>query len=152
MENKMNTPEKHVIISLLRAWINQRPGLEYCNYGDPTAYRAEYRRIQRQKNDALELLHAVDRSNITADNLLAGFRAFSGRLQIVPDGDEFRLEYCTGQYFPTEYRAAACAVLASALWAYYREDIPADVENKGEALRAKFRRMFGRSIAGRWFN
>lgn len=22
-----------------------------------------------------------------------------------------RLEYCTGQYFPTEYRAAACAVL-----------------------------------------
>jgi len=26
------------------------------------------------------------------------------------------------------------------------------VENKGDAIRAKFRRMFGRSIADRWFN
>lgn len=29
--------------------------------------------------------------------------------------------YCTGQYFPTEYRRAVCAVLASALWDYVRE-------------------------------
>lgn len=148
----MSTPTKYQMTALLRAWIDQRPGLEYCNYGDPTAYRSEYRRIQQQKKDALELLYAVERSNMTDEQLFAGFRAFSGRLQIVPAGDEFRLEYCTGQYWPTEYRAAACAVLASALWDYHRDDIPADVENKGDAIRSKFRRIFGRSIAGRWFN
>lgn len=148
----MNTPTKTQMIDLLRAWINQRPGLEYCNYGDPAAYRSEYRHIQQQKKDALELLRSVEYSSMTDEQLFAGFRAFSGRLQIVPDGTEYRLEYCTGQYFPTEYRAAACAVLASALWDYHRDDIPADVENKGDAIRSKFRRIFGRSIAGRWFN
>lgn len=148
----MSTPTKSQVIDLLRAWINQRPGLEYCNYGDPTAYRSEYRKIQQQKSDALELLRSVEYSSMTDEQLFAGFRAFSGRLQIVPDGTEYRLEYCTGQYFPTEYRAAACAVLASALWDYHRDDIPADVENKGDAIRLKFRRIFGRSIAGRWFN
>lgn len=148
----MNTPTKTQMLYMLRAWIDQRPGLEYSNYGDPTAYRSEYRKIQQQKKDALELLYAVERSSMTDEQLFAGFRAFSGRLQIVPDGTEYRLEYCTGQYWPTEYRAAACAVLASALWDYHREDIPADVENKGDALRSKFRRIFGRSIAGRWFN
>jgi len=48
--------------------------------------------------------------------------------------------------------AAACAVLASALWDYYRADLPPETENKGDKLRAKFRRMFGDSIASRWFN
>lgn len=33
-----------------------------------------------------------------------------------------RIEYCAGQYWCTEYRAAACAVLASALWTYTREE------------------------------
>lgn len=51
-----------------------------------------------------------------------------------------------------EYRAAACAVLASALWDYYRANIPPETEKKGDKLRAKFRRMFGDSIASRWFN
>jgi hypothetical protein len=35
------------------------------------------------------------------------------------------LDYCTGQYFPTEYRRAACAVLASALWSAKRDNMPA---------------------------
>ena len=138
----MNTPTKTQMTDLLRAWINQRPGLEYCNYGDPTAYRSEYRKIQQQKKDALELLRSVEYSNMTDDQLFAGFRAFSGRLQIVPDGDEFRLEYCAGQYWPTEYRAAACAVLAAALWDYHRDDEYA-VLNTGDAMRKKMRRIFG---------
>ncbi len=31
------------------------------------------------------------------------------------------IEYTTGQYMPTEYRKAVCAVLASALWEYTRD-------------------------------
>jgi hypothetical protein len=34
--------------------------------------------------------------------------AFSGRLEWHPDG---YFDYCTGQYYPTEYRSAAAAVL-----------------------------------------
>lgn len=37
-----------------------------------------------------------------------------------------RLEYTTGQYWPTEYRKAACAVLASALWAGAAASMPAE--------------------------
>jgi hypothetical protein len=35
------------------------------------------------------------------------------------------IDYCTGQYWPTEYRRAVCAVLASALWEYTRNTMPA---------------------------
>jgi hypothetical protein len=82
------------------------------------------------------------------------------------------LDYCTGQYWPTEYRRAACAVLASALWAYKRDrcmpdpitrgDTPTyllrgngkspDAVNAGTWLRSSFRRDFGRGIANRWFD
>lgn len=83
-----------------------------------------------------------------------------------------QIEYCTGQYFPTEYRRAACAVLASAIWAAMRANMPApreprltrthgtftsehdNIEGKtpGDWLRSKARAEFGRGIAARWFN
>lgn len=34
------------------------------------------------------------------------------------------IDYCTGQYWPTEYRRAVCAVLASALRDYQRANMP----------------------------
>jgi hypothetical protein len=144
---------KNEIVSLLSAWIHQRPGLEYANYGDRQAYRCEVRNITAQLHDARTLLAAVSISSMTAEQLAEGFRAYSGRLQLVENADGIKLEYCTGQYFPTEYRAAACAVLAYALWEYQRNDFDVqDASNKGDAIRAKFRRIFGRTIANRWFN
>lgn len=84
------------------------------------------------------------------------------------------LNYCTGQYWPTEYRRAACAVLAAALWAYKREKCMPEPNGKinhytdagelvsehdsiqgktpGDWLRSSFRREFGRGIANRWFD
>ena len=148
-----NAPTKEQAIDLLRAWINQRPGLDFANYGERKSYFAEVRRITGQLHDARILLAAVETSGITASQIMEGTRAYSGRLQIKEkEGDAWGIEYCTGQYWPTEYRAAACAVLASALWDYHREDIPTETDNKGDVIRAKFRRMFGRSIADRWFN
>ncbi len=81
-----------------------------------------------------------------------------------------RIEYDCGQYLPTEYRAAVCAVLASALWAWTREHampprcnadgedylypdhVSKTVVSAGDWLRAHFAREFGRGIASRWFN
>lgn len=132
--NATNTQdtERQAILDALSAWIRQRPGLEYRNYASDwrdtegrKAYFSELRRITRQLHDARELLAAVaSRQSITADDLKRAFRAYSGRLTWTPDGNGGgSLDYCTGQYWPTEYRAAACAVLASALWDYYRSDL-----------------------------
>lgn len=66
-----------------------------------------------------------------------------------------RLEYCTGQYYPTEYRRAVCAVLASALWHHYREDMAAAArlgESAGDAVRRGMRRIVPAHVARIWFN
>ena len=138
--------DRNTILSALDTWIRQRPGLEYDNYGNPTSYRAEVRAIGRDLDDARTLLQAVSLSSITTDGLLAAFRAYSGRLQWTEKG----LDYCTGQYWPTEYRKAACAVLAAALWDYHITDYAG--EGCGTALRAMFKRRFGKRIQERWFS
>lgn len=141
------------VLDHLRTFAAGRPGLEFGNYGDVSAYRSEARRIGQQLQDARKLLNAVEwRTSITADDILAALKtSFSGRLSWIDNGQSLGLSYCTGQYYPTEFRAAVCAVLASVLWSYWRDDVPADTDNKGEYLRKKARAEFGRGLAGRWF-
>lgn len=148
----MNTKETY--LAALFKFVGQRPGLDFGNYGSLPAYRSESRRITRQRHDFRRLAREVElASGISAEKLVeASKSAFSGRLSFVEKGDKVGVDYCAGQYWPTEYRAAACAVLAAALWDYYRADLPLETENKGDKLRAKFRRIFGASIASRWFN
>jgi hypothetical protein len=153
---------KDVIVKLLRTWVNQRPGLDPSNYGFPAysqeqykqarqCYQSESRKITQQKHDADILLRAVELSGgLTVEDLKKAFSAFSGRLELKEESGEWRLEYCTGQYWPTEYRAAACAVLASALWNYHRPDYDND-DNAGDKIRTTFKRMFGRRIQESWF-
>lgn len=164
---------KSEICVLLRAFINQRPNLDFANYGCATSYRSELRGITRQRADALQLLRAVElRENISAKDLIAAFEtAFCGRLSLVEIKGKPALEYCAGQYYPTEYRAAVCAVLSSVLWNWVRVDcMPAGrlVHNSetgetferygpkdqraGDFIRDFFKREFGRGIASRWFN
>jgi hypothetical protein len=127
-------PRKQAIIDALTHFMNQRSGLEFANYGDVKAFRAEQRSITKDLHQARVLLDAVKYCDgITADNLLAAsVSAYSGRLRIQLHWDQgingapdvlrkAAVSYCTGQYFPTEYRRAVCAVLASALWDYTRE-------------------------------
>lgn len=132
---------KQAVLDALRSFVNQRPGLEFANYGDVSAYRAESRAITKDLHDYGALAGAVAwRDSITADDILkASEHAFSGRLTIndasahYDDGSTyyvFTISYCAGQYFPTEYRKAACAVLASALWDYQRECMPAPCEHR----------------------
>jgi hypothetical protein len=118
----MDTNKENLLLCL-GAFIRQRPGLEFGNYGDVAAYRAESRSITKDLHIARELLRALElRPSITADALLeASQRAFSGRLSIIVTGDSVSIDYCTGQYFPTEYRAAVASIAASALWSYYRD-------------------------------
>lgn len=154
--------ERDQILAVLRAFINSRPGLDPRNYGDVSTYRAESRAITKDRDHALTLLQYVTwNRSIDAAALRAAFRdAFGGRLSLDTDAKgRMRLHYCTGQYYPTEYRRAACAVLASATWAYWRDHCMPEQYGYGEGkfrpgdyLRAKARAEFGRAIASRWFS
>lgn len=169
--------EREMILDSLAEFAAQRPGLEFGNYGDIAAYRSEMRGITKDLHHARVLLAAVRwRSSIDADALKAALKgAFSGRLswsEFPADKGKpahWRLDYCTGQYWPTEYRKAVCAVLASALWDYTRDHaMPEGVLmhnsetgetlhrygglRAGDWLRRHFRKEFGRAIADRWFH
>lgn len=113
---------KETIIAALYKWTAQRPGLEFVNYGDVSAYRAEMRRITRQRRDAEALIRYCEiRDSITADDLRGALS--SGRLTWAEDGKGGgSLDYCTGQYWPTEYRAAVSRALSGLLWARFRDD------------------------------
>lgn len=163
---------KQNLLNALRAFIQQRSGMDPQNYGDWKAYRAESRSVTKDLHHARALLSYVAcRDSITAERIVAASRgAFSGRLTIEPRGkDGFAVSYCTGQYFPTEYRRAVCAVLASAIWDWAREEcMPSGVLvhnsetgetfkryeglRAGDYLRRFARRELGRSIAGRFFS
>lgn len=164
------TASKETILAALYAFASQRPGLDFANYGDCRTYNAEARAIRKTLSEFRQLFRQVQLSDsITAENLIEAARsAFSGRLSFIQRGDSVAVDYCTGQYWPTEYRNAACAVLASALWDHKRRCMPEPVNgvtdeygspryglkllSAGEWLRQSFRKEFGRGIQSRWFN
>ena len=164
--------KKQQIITALYAFIAQRAGLEFGNYGDVKSYRAEQRAITKDRHHARQLIRDVElRDSISADDILTAAKgAYSGRLTIVTrDDGAVAVDYCTGQYFPTEYRRAVCAVMASVLWNWKRTQcMPAPTLHHntetgetverykglraGDYMRAGFKREYGRGLASRWFN
>ena len=155
-------PLKDSIIAALHAFIRQRPGLEYGNYGDAAAYRAEMRGITRDLNHARQLLRQVELSfGITGRDMLR--TAAHSRLTIRNTDSGVTVDYTTGQYFPTEYRKAVARFCAEMLWAYRRDHAMPESEaalgvwrfggmSAGDWLRHSFRREYGRSLASRYFN
>ena len=160
-------PSKSTILAALDAFIRQRPGLEFGNYGDWSAYRAEMRSIGKDLQHARALLRYVEwHDSITAEMILNA--AQSGRLSIKVEGDKVSIDYCTGQYWPTEYRPAVCRLLSSVIWDYWRDhcmpkgQLVHNSENgdtferyeglrAGDWIRRQASRELGTSIARRWF-
>jgi len=144
--------QRYNLLRALETFAQQRPGIDPRNYGTWTDYRSESRRVTQDLHDFHAILAAVERSEISAADILQATRAYSGRLEIIAPLtlDRFEVQYCTGQYFPTEYRRAACSVLAQALWDYHREDVQGH-PRPGDKLREKFTRMLPRRIARRYF-
>ncbi len=157
---------KTQIVLALSAWVSQRPGLDYRNYGDPVAYRAEMRSIGKDLQHARALINYVAwHDSITAEMILDA--AKSGRLSIVVKGDTVAIDYCTGQYWCTEYRPAVCRLMSSVIWYWMRDNMPKPVHMHnsetgecvqridglriGDYLRRQAARELGTSIARRWF-
>lgn len=150
------TPSRHrrnLILAALATYAAQRPGLEYGNYGDLSAYRSEMRSITRYLHHARGLLAYVGwHDSIGEAELLTAARsAYSGRLSLAFDAaGAVRIEYCTGQYWPTEYRRAVCAVLASAIWDYWRACcMPALIGYRVESWTGANGRTRGKTFADR---
>lgn len=144
---------KNELLGLLYTFINKRPQLEFGNYGDRAAYRSEIRSITRQRADALKLLRAIElRDSITAADIVA---AFTGRLTLGTNKGKLCLDYCTGQYWPTEYRAAVARLASSLLWGYWRDAsyyVNDGGLNVANYIRKTAKGELGRGIASRWFN
>lgn len=142
---------KTEILNALERFINQRPGLEPGNYISDwrdvegrRAYYSDSRAITRDLNQARELLRAVSwRDSITAQDLIEASKGDRLTITATDDG-VVSVDYCTGQYWSVEYRAAVCRVLSNALWEYWRE-------NGGHPLAAA-RRELPRAIVRRFFN
>lgn len=109
------TIESHPALVALLDFAAQNPGLEPWNYGTWQSYRAEANQISRQWHTICELLQAANHYQVTDTQIFAASEwAYSGRLTW--NGTEWN--YCTGQYWPTEYRSAVIAVLRYALPAH----------------------------------
>ena len=151
--------KKQDILAALRGFISQRSGIDSRNYfydwRDATGvaeFRADYRRILKQGRHARELLRVIEqRESITVEDIL--LRSKGGRLEITERDGRVSVHYCAGQYYATEYRAAACAFLADIIWRRIFADLAeGGKEVTGDDIRKRARVMFGRSIASAWFS
>jgi len=115
METQVNTNT----IFLLRQFASQRPGLDFNDYGERKYYMQDYREILKDLHSFRELLNfAINRIDNLNEVLTNQLSNSNDRL-ILKGG---KLQYITGQYFPTEYRNASCRVLSSLIWASYRDE------------------------------
>lgn len=146
-QTQVNTIDK------LIKFVNQRPGLDFCNYGDYKLYRSEMREITNDRKDFYELLGLASRRVENLDTKLTELLSKnSDRLTINENGN---LEYCTGQYFPTEYRPAACRALRTLIWNSYRDEKDSkgnDIYKDGHEIRKAIRRNLSRRVGKNYFN
>lgn len=97
----------------LAAYAAQNPGLDWRDYGHGPSYRADARRITRDLQRCRDAMRSCVVYPIAdADVIEAARHTFAGRLTLTKREDgSVRVDYVTGQYFCTEYRAAVAAVL-----------------------------------------
>jgi len=110
------------VFNLFDKWIRQRAGLDPRNYFSDWrdrdgrwAYQQEARQIQADGRRARKALEQARMYPFDAAAMVEATGAFSGRLRLVAVGSAaawtIQIDYCTGQYWPTEYRKAAATVL-----------------------------------------
>lgn len=139
------------ILHALVDFASQRPSLDFANYGDARAYRAESRSITKDLH-AVRALAAVARYACTPYELAAAARGT--RVEITPYSDDsgagWRVHYTAGQYYPVEYRAGVARVLASAIWCAFAREI-GDRPDACAQIRRRARNELPRAVYRRFF-
>ncbi len=135
-------------IEALDALAYSRPGLDPANYGDAASYRADQRANMRDLADyGLLRLYVAPKDAELADAARGSRIKFS-------DNENMRdwqvaVDYCAGQYYPREYRAACVRLLVTIWWTAVARRRP---EWTADDIRAYARREFGIGLARRWFS
>lgn len=113
--NELTTVEK------LNQFVNQKPRIDPADYGgDSKLYNSTVRDVTKDRNDYYELLSLfLARWGDRANNKLTHLLNHSGSRLVMINGE---LEYTVGQYFPTEYRKAACKEVATLIWESFRTE------------------------------
>jgi hypothetical protein len=136
------------VTELLVNFANKKPCLEFSDYGDYKIYKREAREITKDLHDFRELLIIcrLSMENEELETLLSmELKNTSGRLGLDENG---RLYYHVGQYFPTEFRPAACRILRNICWQYIRDTRP---ELDGHGIRAYFKKRCSRRLFQNYF-
>lgn len=120
-DKSLQVPEsKEMAFGLLRDFLESKPGFETGNYSTMSAYRADQRQATRALHKGRKLLLDAQVYPYFPEAMSRAMKAFSGRLEfyqpsIAKHPEMWDTTYCTGQYYPTEYRWAVVAVLESYL-------------------------------------
>jgi len=138
-------------LALLEKFVDQRPGLNFADYGDVRAYRNESAEITRDRSDFYELLRVASRIVPDLEKKATEYLTTSSD-RLTLNGD--RLQYITGQYFPTEYRPACSRVLVSILWREVGKQLNEKPEAVGTAhdIRRAIRRQLSRRVSRLYFS
>lgn len=151
MNTQAQTPETINAASLLNEFAHQRPGLDPRDYGGGREgwllYRREAAEITRDLSDFRELFNlAFNLYGGQFPELVADYLSKSND-RLTLEGN--KLQYITGQYFPTEYRPAASRCVVSLIWRYFQ----ANEELKtGGDIRKAIRRRVSRRVGRLYFN
>ena len=139
-------------ISLLCKFVDSRPCLDFNNYGHVKIYRTESREITNDRKDFYELLNVArwEVENLN-DKIGQYLTSSSDRLTF----ENNKLQYITGQYYPTEYRPAACRVVKSILWREFMNAKTSEGANKyetGHDIRKAIKKHLSRRVSRLYFN
>jgi len=137
------------IFKAFRKWINQNSRIDRANYGgDNKAFWDEVRGIRKQQARARKALRAAEKYPFNAESMAEALRrSYSGRLEW--NGEYF--EYCTGQYFPTEFAQAAAAVLENYVDAVRPKFKPTE-EQRGQWWTIDEIERANHNAGGHWFD
>lgn len=103
-------------LRMLAAYAAKNPGLDFRDYcrdwqdkDGRAAYFSEARSITNDLRRVREAILAAYYAGVTNDDLVECSKG--ERLTIEPTNYGFKLDYCVGQYWPTEYRGAVARLL-----------------------------------------
>ncbi len=148
--------QSHPALCALVDFAAQNPGLDFANYGTAQTYNEEMRGISEDWRRVKAAVAEAGAEMVTdAAVIAAAPNAFSGRLtwetRRTIGGSSPILSgwsYCTGQYWPTEYRKAAATVLENAI----RETRRARPASKGIPASIADLKRLNEKNGGCWFS
>ena len=145
MSTQTQTQEINAL-ELLCKFVDSRPGLDFNDYGDVTIYRREMNEITKDMHDFYDLLNLARwKVENLSDKIAEYLKNTDGRLSL--EGN--KLQYITGQYYPTEYRPAASRVLVNIIWSEFMKD---ERLKTGQDIRKEVRKYISRRTAKNYFN